>query len=385
MNVKKAKINKEKSLPIEDCTLESCFRVSEVPKSIEFKHSCFSPSKSQTSPNKSSEKKTLDTSYNQNSHVSTTKNKNNQINLTEIIEDGEDDGPNIGIQQQIQATILGKTFLNKSIMDFNKSKGYCQKQVFTEPNFHSTPDVMTQFRANSENFFNIEEKYSIYENQHEIYKKKINKNNIEAKQQQKIFHPTFKLDFKQKLPPTDEKVGLSSRLNSNLEEDLKFLRKMKAENLQKKKQDKKKAQNSQQKIGKDLEIFQLHENFEKNLELFKKEEEEFLRKIKKINLLEEDSSNENATHEKSKLEKEFEESLFHIVLEENTIGKETKDFDKKLIKENFTNEVCDSKLSRNSLDSKLSSKIFYYFYVSSKKIANFFRFKSRFILNKNCL
>lgn len=361
MNMKKTKINKEKSLPIEDSTMESCFRVSVVPKSIEFKHSSFSPSESQSSPNKSFEKKTHDTSFNQNSQHSTTNNKNNKnnpINLTEILEDGEDDGPNIGIQQ---ATILGKTFLNKSIMDFNKSKSYCQKQVFTEPNFHSTPDVLTQFRANSENFFNIEEKYSIFENQPEIYKKKINKNNIEAKEQHKIFHPTFKLDFKQKLPPTDDKVGLSSRLNSNFEEDIKFLRKMKAENLQKKKQEKKKMQNSLQKIGKDLEIFQLHENFEKNLELFKKEEEEFLKKIKKINLLEEDSSNENATHEKSKLEKEFEESLFHIVLEENTIGKGTKDLDKKSIKESFTHEIYDSKLSRNTLDSKLSSKFFIFY------------------------
>ena len=237
-------------------------------------------------------------------------------------------------------------------MDFNKCKNKNKTILFTEPVSYSLPDVGSQWRANSENFCNIEEKYNTFD--HPDFQKSYP--TIEKKDMDKKgFHPTFKLDFSNKLPLTDEKVGLSSRLNMNFEEDVKWLKKMKEEITQKKKKEKKNLINTIKEVNHDLEIFQLHENFEKNLELFKREEEEFLKKFKKINLFDDDSSNENAAREKSKIEKEFEQSLLHIVMmEEKAMSKELDS--KKTFKE-MNSKIFESKLSKLTVDSKLSSKI----------------------------
>ena len=335
--------------PSEDSAIHSALRISQIPKSIEFKVNCFSPDLklSKLEISNTQKEKMLDS--NKNSRHTTTNTTSSKIrsNLIEIMEDNEDDTLNSGLNHNINSDIMHKNFLNKSIMDFNKDKNKHKTLICTEPASYSLIDVNTQYRANSENFFNIEEKYSIFEEFQKSLPTLENK-----KSENKGFHPTFKLDFNNKLPPTDEKVGLSSRLYMNFEEDLKMLKKMREESNHKKKNEKKNVKSNFKEVSKDLQIFQLHENFEKNLELFKKEEEEFLKKIKKINLLEEDSSNENEKQEKSKLEKEFEESLYHIVLEEKVLSK---DYDtKKTIKEP-SSHVFESKFSKMTIDSKMSS------------------------------
>lgn len=350
MDGKRSNYYKEESKNVLDDTfLNSGLRIPEIPKSIVFKNNCFSPSKSSSS--------TQTTHFSTQNQTSLTPNYQTQL-LSEIVEDGEDDGPNFGIQMNLQSTILNNNFLNKSIMEFNKSKGQVKPQIHTEPAFHSTPDVLSNFRSNSENFYNIEEKFPLYESAHKIPNRKVH---LFDKPNSKMgpaknFHPTFKLDFnvKQQIPPTDDNAGLSSRMMFNLEEDLKFLKKMKAENhIKKKTEEKKKLKSNIYQLNQDLEIFNMHENFEKNLELFKKEEEEFLRKIKKINLLEEDSSNERQTYEKSKMEQEFEASLFHMVLEERNLSKDEKEFD---TKKSYKEPRIESKIS---LESKtLSGNIY---------------------------
>lgn len=339
--------------PAQDSSLSS-FRIPEVPKSIEFKNTCFSPNK--VSPAKN-EKERKSTEINKSS-ILTTANTNDHhqpAKLTEIMEDNEDDGfP--GLNQNVNSDIMHKSFFNKSIMDFNRSKNYNKTVLYTEPVTYSLNDARggSPYRVNSENFYNIEEKYSVFDRPdfQKSYPtiEKIEKKNLEKKG----FHPTFKLDFNNKLPPTDEKVGLSSRLYMNLEEDVKLLKKMREEMNSKRKKNKKKIENVIKETNQDLEIFQLHENFEKNLELFKREEEEFLRKIKKINLLDDESSNENAAREKSKLEKDLEESLMQIVImEEKAVSREYDS--KKTLKEATANKVFDSKLSKMTVDSKISS------------------------------
>ena len=215
----------------EESTLGKTCRISLIPKSIEFKANCFSPEKNlikqivSNEPNSFNEKKSKESNKNPLHTCQTATNttiSKNKINLTEILEDNEEEGINSGLINNIHSDIMHKSFFNKSIMDFNKAKNQNKTFIFTEPGSHSMPDVLSQYRCNSENFLNIEEKYSVFENYHEFHKK-ISVSEKEKKvDSKKSFHPTFKLDFNNKLPPTDEKVGLTSRLYGNFEEDLKL-------------------------------------------------------------------------------------------------------------------------------------------------------------------
>lgn len=338
-------------------------QISQIPKSIEFKKNSFSPEETLSKVEilnvsfQTNEKKTNNAIKKNSNTTNITTISKNKSSLTEIFEDIDEDNFSLGLNLNIHAEIMHKNFLNKSIMDFNKGKNRNKSIIFTEPATCTlNEDIASQCRANSENFFNIEEKRSLFEYQPEFQKgfQIFEKQGGENSNAKKSFRPNFKVEFNNKLPPTDENVGLSSRLYNNLEEEVKILKKIKEENLLKKKKGKRNFNKPFSVVNQNLEVFQLHKNFEKSMELFKKEEEEFMNKINKLNLLEEDSSSNE--REKSKLEKIFEDSLFNIVLEEKAFSK---DLDSKKtskdVQKGLDSKVFESKFSKMTVNSNISS------------------------------
>lgn len=146
----------------------------------------------------------------------------------------------VNFKSNIQSQILRSGFLNKSIMDFNKRKN---SETTHDPPFYSLPEITPTQKLIEDS--RIKKKSEI---------------STEPKKKQSLL---FKIDFDAN-PPLGDDSGLTNRLPiGNLEELAEKHREV----------------GGKGEVGEEL-------SFERNLELFKREEAEFLEKMKKVNFLE---------------------------------------------------------------------------------------------------
>lgn len=210
-------------------------------------------------------------------------------------------------------------------MEFNSRKN----NDYEEQGFYSMPDIFPAQSASlkKKEILTFNDKKKINENvdKNETNQQKDEKNSFPEKRNSFM----VKLEFNDKIPPRDEFVGLSSRIIGNKEEDFGLIAK----------------RHLTTKIE-DMNISKL--NYDKNLELFKKEEAEFREKMKKLNFLDDGSEQEHERKkEKTVREKEIERSLNLIILEEKNGGR--KDTEKANSKIYDSKMSIDMKVQDNSL------------------------------------